>query len=823
MKIVKLLTIIIFYFTTTFIVAQQNITERITKNLSEYSTQNYPEKTYLHTDKSYYFSESTIWFTLYLVNGISHQKTEKSNLAYAELLNEKDSIISRKKLFIEDLSASGDFDLPKKISAGNYKIRAYTNYMRNKGVEYFFQKNITILSSEEKTSISNTIINDSIYENKNIFEPVVNFYPQGGYIVNNLLNRVALKIKNISFDELKFTGKLVDQNDNEIVNFSTLEFGLGEVSFIPTKGNSYYAIIETEEKDYKYKLPNAIDNGFILNTINNQNELFIDLNTTNLNGLLGATLIITERGKLIFEKTFDEYATKQILKLPLNNLNNSILQLTLLNAEAKPVCERLVFIQNENKEVDVNIIKQKDYYGNRRKVTLKVNTKDKLNNSVPSKLSMSVRDVYASPQKKYSENIKTWLLLNSDLKGKIENPNYFFTDFNNNFRKRNYLLDLTMLTHGWRRYTWQEIIENQKSKAEFDVEKGITIAGKTLQMKAPYGNISVPTRLTFNGKTVAQEPIQKSNLKGEFSYGPYVFFDSIPVFLEARLTNFKSKEDKDREVFIAPKENEDIALFYKDSSAINRKKSATEIAEYLKLKNYLAEIKANFAQFENVLDEIVLTTKLDDEEDLRESEMSDRTSYGSAFNRFDVSDERFNNGDALQLFYTIPGVTLINDSIIVNRFRNISPLILLDEAPIEVSDLRSIPASEISFIDVLTNGEALIFSSGGAVISIYSKEGYSYSAKSNVKRKPGIIDYKVAGFYTAKEFYSPDHINGIEEQTKADVRTTLYWNPNITITDNNDVEISFFTSDTDSKYVIEIEGISTSGIPLYKTTEIVVD
>ena len=77
--------------------------------------------------------------------------------------------------------------------------------------------------------------------------------------------------------------------------------------------------------------------------------------------------------------------------------------------------------------------------------------------------------------------------------------------------------------------------------------------------------------------------------------------------------------------------------------------------------------------------------------------------------------------------------------------------------------------------------------------------------------------------FIQQEFYSPDHINGIEEQTKADVRTTLYWNPNITITDNNDVEISFFTSDTDSKYVIEIEGISTSGIPLYKTTEIVVD
>ena len=78
-----------------------------------------------------------------------------------------------------------------------------------------------------------------------------------------------------------------------------------------------------------------------------------------------------------------------------------------------------------------------------------------------------------------------------------------------------------------------------------EIEKGIKISGKTLAMKSPYGIKSVPTRFTFFGKKIAQEPITNSNAKGEFSYGPYIFFDSVPVLLEARLTNFKSKENKD--------------------------------------------------------------------------------------------------------------------------------------------------------------------------------------------------------------------------------------------------------------------------------------
>jgi hypothetical protein len=811
----------IFSLTTTVISSQNHFRETITKNLLEYSEKNYPEKVYVHTDKKYYSNEDTVWFSTYLVNGITLKKSDKSKLVYVELINPNDSIISRKKFFIDHLNTAGDFKLNKELISGNYKIRAYTNYMRNQDAHYFFQKEITLLSKKKQTITKNIKINDNeVIENSN-FKPVLKFYPQGGYLVNGLLNKVALKIENIIFDELTYSGVLIDQNNNEILKFSTSEFGFGKINFMPEKGNSYVAVIKNNDAVYKYKLPNALEEGFILNTSNLKNEVIVELKSNTLNGLLGTSLLIHERGRLIVNQTFTNTIHTKILKIPISKLNTGIINLTLFNSNGQPVAERLVFVENNNKKAKIILEKSKKYFGNRKKVTLKIKVENNANIPIDSNLSLSVTDLNSLDENYNSENIKTWLLLNSDLPGKINNPGYFFED--NNIKKRKYLLDLLMLTNGWRRFTWQEIISKSRIKPKYKNEIGIIISGKTLEKKPPYHLKSLPTKLTLLGETIRQEPIKNSNASGEFSYGPYIFFDSIPIILEARLKDFKIKEDTNREVLIIPKKVENIAPILIDSIALNLKNNKTEINSYLKIQKYLDEINSKFNQSENVLDEIVINSKLKTEKKLREEKMNSQTSYGDATYRYDVSKNGFENNTLLDLFFNVPGVTVTDDSLVINRFKEVTPLILLDEMRIDVSELSSIPATEISFIDVLMGGEASIFSSNGAVISIYSKQIGDYAYSSNVKRKPGVINYNAVGFYTAQEFYTPDHVNGIEEQIKADIRTTLHWQPVISIAGKNEVEVSFYTSDVDSKYLIKLEGITSTGIPLYQTSEIIVD
>ena len=112
----------------------------ILNKLKEYTTQNYPEKIYIQTDKPYYTAGENIWFNTYLVNGVNHIKSEKRKIIYVELINEKDSIISEGRLFADSISVKGDFKLPIDLKEGKYLLRAYTNYMRNELDDFFFKK-----------------------------------------------------------------------------------------------------------------------------------------------------------------------------------------------------------------------------------------------------------------------------------------------------------------------------------------------------------------------------------------------------------------------------------------------------------------------------------------------------------------------------------------------------------------------------------------------------------------------------------------------------------------------------------------------------------
>jgi hypothetical protein len=74
------------------------------------------------------------------------------------LINDKDSIKKSLKIPLELGLTWGDFALTDSLREGNYRIRAYTTWMRNFGEEYFFDKTITI-----GNSISNTVLTQVDY------------------------------------------------------------------------------------------------------------------------------------------------------------------------------------------------------------------------------------------------------------------------------------------------------------------------------------------------------------------------------------------------------------------------------------------------------------------------------------------------------------------------------------------------------------------------------------------------------------------------------------------------------------------------------------
>jgi Large extracellular alpha-helical protein len=114
------------------------------------------EKLYLQLDKPYYSAGENIWYSGYLVKGMTTQWSPYSQFIYVELINKGDSVLSRYKIRKDSLGFVGNVPLSASLAPGNYRLRAYSWWMQNSGSDYFFQKNIRIGNAIDK-SIQSTV------------------------------------------------------------------------------------------------------------------------------------------------------------------------------------------------------------------------------------------------------------------------------------------------------------------------------------------------------------------------------------------------------------------------------------------------------------------------------------------------------------------------------------------------------------------------------------------------------------------------------------------------------------------------------------------
>lgn len=813
--------IILLSFTIT-----NNFRDLVQEKLSNY-IDNYPEKIFVQTDKPYYTVGDDIWYAAYLANGINHKKSNKSNIIYVELINDKDSIVSQKRLYTNDISAAGDFEIKKEWKPGNYILRAYTNYMRNRSSDYFFKKEIPIwdlTKTDDLKNVDSEAIDSHIETpNKEVSlteRPDLNFYPEGGYLINGLQSKIGIKLKDKKNRAIKIEGVIKDSDNTTVTTFKTFQFGLGILAFTPEPDKTYHASVIINGKEETYNLPKSLPKGFSLNLLNNGNEIIIKVTSNQSIGLKNSLLIAHQRGNIIFEKLEQSDTNSYTLKLNTSKLNSGVTHFTLFNNNGKPVCERLAFIDNPDTNINVIVNKDVNTPKTREKVTLTLDLKDKYDNSVSGNLSLTINDLDAIEKNSRHENIKTYLLLNSDLRGHIENPGYFF-EIENDSRRR-FLLDVVMLTHGWSRFSWNDLLyKPARNKNQYQTEKGLFLSGETRALKEKGTRISAATRIVFIGPIPHQE-LAQSDSNGQFGFGPFVFYDSIPTIIEARVKDFKSDYEKNRDVNIFLRNNAHRNPKVSQDNALKRSRiDNTIITNFIKQSQDISNINEEYTKGTQRLDEIIINAQKETEEEKREEELDRRSGYSFPTHRLDVND--ILNPEALSIFNLLsqlPSVMVYNDSISIRNGG--TPVILLDGIQVEIDDVSFLTGSDIEFIDVLSGASASIVSGGGnGVVAIYTKLGNGNLR--NVKRKPGIIDFYFSGFYKAREFYSPNYADSFHDNTKQDLRTTLHWEPKIILTGNSKALITFFTSDSKSNYVIEIQGITNEGFPVYNLSTFEVD
>lgn len=794
----------------------------IQNRLNEYTTEKYPEKIYIQTDRPYYTAGENIWFNTYLINGVTHRKSEKSKVIYVELINERNEVISDRKLFTESVSVDGDFKLPVDLPEGTYLLRAFTNYMRNQSRDYFFKKEIPIFGINSEIPSSSDNKSSENIENSEL--PDIGFFPEGGYLVEGINNKVAIKIKDAKLTASPVVGIIEDTDGNKVTDFKTFEFGLGMFYLNPEPGKEYRAVITSGDENILYPLPVPLTEGYVMNTSINEEEVIINISTNKKEGLKDVLIIGQQRGLPAFDYTQEKQANTISMKIPTADLVEGVLDIVLFNDTNKPVAERLVYIKKEE-NVSLSIKKiNGTSTGIRDRVNLEIEIKDNYGKLVPSTFSLSVTNAELIKPVKNAENIKTYLLLNSDLRGKIKSPNYFFSA--GGTIKKNQQLDLIMLTHGWSRFTWQEFLQNNV-RQEFKPEDGIYINGNTINAKSPFQNKYSETKLTFRKKGFYQETKSTDNT-GHFSYGPFVFTDTIDVILQAGSGLSSEKPNySDTNIKLDPPAQRPTIIPDRILNQFNQNHEIENVENYRKKTR--ANIYRDF-EFDNereILDEVNIKTKVATKEEIAEINRNKRTRSFAPSHRIVVGELGDNGaGEFMDLIANVPGIRIgrkygdeneTSQDLEIN-LRGLKPTIYLDDVEVDFPTARTVHQADIDFIDIRNTGHASAAYGLKAqgIIAIYTKQGSRGQVKIS-DRKPGSINFKSIGFYTAREFYAPDYSLVDRNTSKKDLRTTLCWKPNIIFNGFKKPVITFYTSDEKGTFQIEIEGITETGIPIHTT------
>lgn len=802
------------------------VKNQIITRLKEYSNHKYPEKVYVHTDKPYYSAGENIWFSAYLVNGVTHTKASKSSVIYVELLNDKGDIISERKLFSETVIAEGDFKLPVDLEDGSYILRAYTNYMRNQPTEYFFTKTLPIFSLYSDTEGTDPIT-EGISSPLNISQlPDIGFYPEGGYLINDLRNKVAIRIKNAEINAPIIAGSIEDSDGNKVTDFHTSEFGLGFFYLLPEPGKMYRAVIRSEGESVYYPLPNSLSRGYVMNTSLSKKELTIALFSNKNTGLKNTLVLGHQRGVPVFDYIENRNKESVIIKIPKNDLAEGVLDIVLFDDLEKPVAERLVYVKKDN-EITVSVKKKNSTpTSTRERVDLQIDVRNLFSEVVPSSLSLSITDANFIRYNRNHQNIRTYLLLNSDLRGKIKSPNYFFTAGDE--IKKNAQLDLIMMTHGWRRFDWLNFLENPQQE-KFKAENGIFVSGHTIDAHAPYRYKQSETKIAFREQGFYQET-QTTDKYGYFSYGPFVFNDTIDILFQAGEALSTSRPNvMDTNIILEPSiDNPPFEPIPNYISVISTDSLINETYR-TKVRNHV------FRDFEydgerELLSEVNLKTKVETKEEIKNKQRNSRTRSFLPSHRVIVDDDNTNGaGNFMELLGGIPGVQVgiahnaqTSQNLVVT-LRGLWPSFYVDDVKVDLDYACSIFIADIDFIDILHTGPASAAYSleAGGVIAIYTKQGSR--EKGELPKQPGSITFKYPGFYSARSFYSPDYSKADQSMAKKDERSTLYWNPHLTVTPYKNTEVTFYTSDKKGVFQAEIEGITDSGIPFFTTALFEVD
>lgn len=837
------------------------------------------DKIYLHTDKSTYIAGEELWFRAHLVDAATHLSSD-SRYVYVELIDPTGKLVSRAKIRPEHGVFKGNFTLSAEMSGGNYLLRCYTRLMEAMGEEYFFKKTVLIgapfsaryrvetslgqtdsrggreimfdfrdltggtsftpdvitlieagtnekrrLRPDRNGRLGATLAGDvrSVtleyeYEGRHNAEIVpvqnpsgdfdVSFLPEGGRMICGRSSRVAFKAINSGGMGEDVSVVIVSDRGDTLGNFHSRHKGMGRFVMIPRQGESYYALCRALSGSVKrFDLPKAALSGVSLNVDWRDDKLYIrPIADHSFDGRLN--VVIQSRGVLVDVASWEN--NDGVLTIASDRMPQGVVQILLTDADMHPLCERLIFNIDPARIVTTTIATGKTSYGKRELIEAALQVAPPDGKPLAGSFSVSVTDD-GYVETGGETDIFSTLLLSSEIRGHIESPAWYFRDIDD---EKLVCLDILMMTQGWSRYDIEAVFGGRSEHLPGYMELGPVISGSVKG-----GLFGSRTGKGYPVTLASSDAIMFSETDdyGHFSFDLPETPEGTPFLVYAG----SPRGGKYVELYIDeeeyPKPRFSLPQPFAAKYGAGRDRYMQRAEQKYELEHGTRLI---------MLDDItVRASRIRPPE--RHASYPDIYLSGKSY-----ADSTLMVYGSVRSFLEMNGFTPGRNRILVDG---------TEEMPERHTDLLSaLQIDNVAEVILLQGAEAYFYGGGMGLANnnaspemglsssgiytartalISTKTGYGVKGREEYDLNRAIVE--PPGYTVTKEFYSPQYETFAKRNSSTpDLRTTLYWDPDVMTDASGRAELDFYSADTTGPYTVIIEGVTLDGRPVYSEQSI---
>ena len=854
------------------------------------------EKVFLNFDKPYYALGDTLWVKAYVTTDL-HVPSLLSKIVYIDFVNDQHVLMAELKLQL--INGVANSYLPLKASyfkLGNYRVRAYTRWMRNFDDAYFFNRTISIGSTEtgqvlpkisfkneitEKLSKIDAVViykdqNGKPYANKKVNWKVTTgdddninkgkgetdangkleisfstdkssalasanvvtdlelddkkivsrifpvqttvagtdfqFFPEGGYLIDGIRSRVAIKAIKPDGMSVDSKGTVTDDAGNVVANFNSQHLGMGVFAIQPESGKTYKANITYADGTQDHlDLPTPRSEGINL-SLNNSNpdtlNIKIAANELYYRKNLNKAFYVMAQSNGVVCYAAQTTLTNLVYSaaIPKNKFPTGILQITLFSSKGSPLSERVVFIRH-NDLMDLKLTSDRPSYSRRQKVVMAVSAKNK---AVPAEANLSV-SVVDEDIVRYSDDDETTilshLLLTSDLRGFIEKPNYYFNHPDDN---TNANLDLLMLTQGYRRFSYRNIVADKVPALTLLPEQGIDISG-TLRTNTGLPVSKGNVRLMIPDKNYSTQTT--TDMSGLFHFTNVLVADSSKITLNAR-------DNPGGSNMVLTVDNQTGPP---TSQYVNIAGQVTDIDSTLHGYLQNAQKQQNALNQPHNLQEVVIKAKAETKKVTHAdfptlsglALTADHTIGGDIFKGCPVFTQCL-GAAALGLTFDNNNLYLTRDYNSGNKSTPVA--IYVGGMSVDYNYLNNVNADMVESVEIFfSDGFSGINKGTGTkgVLEVNMKkppvgEKITKDQLMDMLPKPYTVTFAPGGYNATRQFYMPRYATPATGAT-SDFRSTIYWSPTVVTDKTGSTTFDFYSADGAGTYKAIIQGIDKDG------------